>query len=382
MSGPNAAAPIFAIEVSTMAEREPTGISNVTRNLVREALGDASVEPAFFMNRQRLPTAIMPKLLDGGGDILWWIAGRVPDQPWESSVLDRDVIGLFPWYKWHRRFFPFEISFVHDLTPILAPQFHLEHTVAEMHEKLFGDLMSSDLLAAPSASTIADVRAYFPELAAVPSVVAPLAPCSRPVARLAAPDAVEPYVVVLGTLEPRKNVRFVLEHLAANQDLLGRLVFVFVGRMGWGDEMSELVATLGLEEQVARGRIRFTGFVADAVRDRLLAHAVTVVYPSLYEGFGLPVVEALSFGVPVITTWSSSLPEAGGDVAVYFDPNRVGTFAEALDRVLRDERDPELRASGAERRRAWAASMTWKRTYETIRDAAFGVLAARRRQAA
>lgn len=114
------------------------------------------------------------------------------------------------------------------------------------------------------------------------------------------------------------------------------------------------------------------------VRDRLVAELVCVVYPSLYEGFGLPVLEALRFGTPVITGRSASLPEAGGDQAIYCDLTSTEEFEAAVNQCLVERR--KRMAGGhhfeAEARRRWASAFTWQATYERIRDAALERFAA------
>jgi len=138
-----------------------------------------------------------------------------------------------------------------------------------------------------------------------------------------------------------------------------------MGRFGWGRSLNELIETYDLGHYIDRGSIRFTGFVPDAVRAQLIAHARCVVYASLYEGFGLPIIEALNLGVPVITGYGSSLIEVGGPVVNYCDVTSAQAFGQALHRCLAAE-DPEAFS----RRKAWAANFTWRKTYEKIRDAA------------
>ena|GEM_PF-2738798 len=371
--------PVFALDIGPLAERHHTGIANVTKHLAIELLGDAEVEPVCTFNRQVIPRAVVEKLVtDSGGDILWWLAGRTASAPMPADQLDRRVVGIYPAHKWHRRYFPFEVQVVHDLTTVLLPQYHTAETVEFWDGKLFGDMASSDLIAAVSNSTAQDIRTYFPQLKHIPVVVAPLAACARPLAP-AAPSRLtpEPYVVVLGTLEPRKNILPVLEHLAGNPALLAEAAFVFIGRAGWGEAVGEAITRLGLQPWVEQGRLRFTGFVGDAVRDHLVAQARGVIYPSLYEGFGLPVLEALSFGVPVVTTTNSSLPEVGETLVTYCDFTDRADLARALAGLLDERITPAERAAAAAARRAWAAARSWGTTWRLIRDAALEILETR-----
>jgi glycosyltransferase involved in cell wall biosynthesis len=223
-------------------------------------------------------------------------------------------------------------------------------------------MLTSDLIVAVSHSTAADIRTYFPEVGHIPICVAPLGVSVGPAPALAG-KCVD-YVVVLGTLEPRKNAKAVLECLSRNPELFDRAKFVFIGGWGWGETAQDLVRENGLADQVARGNIVFTGYVSNQARDALVSNAQLVIYPSRYEGFGLPVLESLALGTPVLTSYSSSLPEAGGEVADYCDFDSPDSFLSALRSMLARSRFPD---SG---RREWAQQFNWTTTYRTIRDAA------------
>jgi alpha-1,3-rhamnosyl/mannosyltransferase len=119
-------------------------------------------------------------------------------------------------------------------------------------------------------------------------------------------------------------------------------------------EPRETVGELGLEE-----RVRFLGRVDDAELPALYSAATLFVFPSLYEGFGLPVVEALACGAVVACSDRSSLPEAAGDAALYFDPEDVSSIAATLELLLTSER---ARASLAGRAVGQAARFSWERT--------------------
>lgn len=138
------------------------------------------------------------------------------------------------------------------------------------------------------------------------------------------------FLLHVGTLQPRKNIPLLLEALAR----LGRpdLPLVLIGGKGWSyDAIFERVSALGLDSQV-----RFAGYVADEELPLWYNAASVLVLPSLYEGFGMPIVEALACGTPVVAANSSSLPEAGGDVALYFDPHNPDELAARLATTLDD----------------------------------------------
>lgn len=142
------------------------------------------------------------------------------------------------------------------------------------------------------------------------------------------------FLLYMGTLEPRKNIPTLLDAYARLRQQTGTPIkLVLAGGKGWlYTTIFERVRQLGLEEDVV-----FPGFVSDAEQPLWYRAASAFVYPSLYEGFGLPVTEALACGVPVITSTVSSLPEAGAGLALTVDPHDAEAMAEALQEALFDE---------------------------------------------
>jgi glycosyltransferase involved in cell wall biosynthesis len=162
------------------------------------------------------------------------------------------------------------------------------------------------------------------------------------------------FVLYLGTLEPRKGVDTLI---AAYADLAADIHhhLVIAGKRGWRTEpLFEQVQALGLDHQV-----HFTDYVPDEDLAALYSLAQLFVYPSHYEGFGLPALEAMACGVPVVCTDSSSLPQVVGDAALLVPPNEAESLAAAMLQVLDDH---ELRAKMGLRGLEQAASFTWEET--------------------
>lgn len=162
-----------------------------------------------------------------------------------------------------------------------------------------------------------------------------------------------PYLLYIGTVQPRKNLSRVIDALALTIAAGYDLDLVIAGKRGW---LSEPIERRAGELGIAN-RVHFTGFVADADLPALLAGALAFVFPSLYEGFGMPVVEAMACGTPVITSTSSSLPEIAGDAALLVDPLDTNAIAAAIMR-LNDDHD--LRATLRQRGLARARLFNWE----------------------
>ncbi len=166
-----------------------------------------------------------------------------------------------------------------------------------------------------------------------------------------------PYILNVGTLEPRKNLDGLLRAfaLARKRGLSHKLVIT--GAKGWGQSrLAGLISNLALGDAVI-----FTGFVEDDSLPHLYAGAEFFVYPSLYEGFGLPPLESMACGVPVITSNVSSLPEVTGDAALLVYPRSDTELADAMVKMAGDLTLRQLfRAKGIDR----AALFSWQRTAE------------------
>lgn len=164
------------------------------------------------------------------------------------------------------------------------------------------------------------------------------------------------YILYLGTLEPRKNITQLIEAYKLLQERAAeRPKLVIAGKKGWGfDNIFELVQRYQLKEEVV-----FTGYVPDEEIPYLLSGALCFVFPSLYEGFGMPPLEAMACGVPVISSNVASIPEVVGDAGILINPKETEELYQAMFAMVTDEKKcNELRKRGLERSRqfSWEAS--------------------------
>lgn len=178
------------------------------------------------------------------------------------------------------------------------------------------------------------------------------------------PGVAAPYLLHVGDLHDRRNVSVVIEALSAVRNRGGatrdlRLVLAGVDR-GLSDQLRRCAADKGVSDALAS-----LGTVSDADLESLYRHAAALVYPSLYEGFGLPVLEAMASGTPVIASKEASIPEVLGDAGILLDPFDARAWTDAIAKVVNDGRQrAAMQAAG----RARAAGFTWERTARTTLD--------------
>jgi glycosyltransferase involved in cell wall biosynthesis len=254
-----------------------------------------------------------------------------------------------------------QVVTVHDLTLLTHPEWH-EVSKA----RYFGWAMRRAVAAATrvlcvSATTAADLAERL-EVPADRVDVTPLGTDLRPapaerVAELRRRLGLDgPYLLGLGTVEPRKDLPTLVRAFA---DLAPELPhrLVLAGLAGWGKgALAEAVATSGVAD-----RILLTGYVPEADKAALLTGAEVFAYPSLYEGFGLPVLEAMACGTPVVTTTGGALPEVAGDAATVIDPGDDVALVASLAKLATD---PAARQDASTRGRRRAAAFTWERCAE------------------
>jgi glycosyltransferase involved in cell wall biosynthesis len=165
-----------------------------------------------------------------------------------------------------------------------------------------------------------------------------------------------PYILALGNIHPRKNLaRLLAAYGCLRQSRESAPALVWAGIPRWAS--SELLA------QARAAGVLLPGFVAQADLPALYRQATMLVYPSLYEGFGLPPLEAMACGTPVVTSKTTSLPEVVGEAALTVDPSSTEEIAAAMARLLDDA---SLRRHLHQAGLARAAEFTWSRTAESI----------------
>jgi glycosyltransferase involved in cell wall biosynthesis len=339
-------APVY-LEVCALFEEQWTGIGTVVAAVTKQALADPSVGWRFIYETVELPRALMERLLEErtGATARTTFAERIWEQehvPYAEAAGARAVFTNT--IKPTRGLFGQEAMIVYDLSPILTPQFHNMDTINHFANRFRADVESSVHFFPISKATRDDLETYFGVARAATSVV-PMGidmdlgslSLAQQVART---HQVEPYVAILGTLEPRKNGRLMLEYLARNPGFVHRFKVVLIGRNGWLEERERLVRQAEAAG-VPRDRIVFTGYVSEREKVGLLYNATFCIYPSFFEGYGLPILEAAVLGKLIVCSNTSSMPEVAPEQCFFFDPGSILEFSRAVG--LAEKRALQLR---------------------------------------
>jgi glycosyltransferase involved in cell wall biosynthesis len=259
------------------------------------------------------------------------------------------------------------VAFIHDLTTILYPQHHVKSNVF-LHNRRFKNIHKVDAVLTNSEHTKKDIVNYLkvkPDKIFVTYLGA--SDRFRPMEDSEAHETLKifnlnsPYILFTGTLEPRKNVKTLIRAfniLKSKYSIPHRLVIT--GQRGWlyDDALKEI------HSSPFRGHITELGYISDNDLPAIMNGADVFAYPSFYEGFGLPVLEAMKCGTPVITSNVSSLPEVGGDACVYISPEDPDGLAKRLFEVISDKKlKSDLSTKGIAR----AGMFSWEKcAKETI----------------
>ena len=247
------------------------------------------------------------------------------------------------------------VATVFDMTPNLTPNYHQKKTIQLDNVRLNRIRNKADLVITISENSKKDFLKFaqgkrteviYPGVSDIFMQKITAAKSKKVLKKY---DLEKGYILAVGTLEPRKNIRYLIKaYLKSN--LAEKLVLV--GNWGW--EKSDLLENI----KSNKDKIILTGFIPDEDLVYLYHGALCLVYPSLYEGFGIPILEAMSCGVSVISSNTSSLPEVGLDAVIYIDPSDIDSLVSAL-RIIKD---PQLRTSLIKKGLQQAKKFSWEKS--------------------
>ena len=252
------------------------------------------------------------------------------------------------------------LSVVLDVSSFRVPE-HQTRRTKLFERTLMGRVIHRHPLIFGAQAAAEDIRALFPGArgVVVPPWFAERPPGSPPARSPSELGVSKPYVLMVGTGEPRKNVLMAAQIVARLRERGRDLRLVVVGRRGWASDQE----VARLRELEKTGTVVWPGYVTDEQRDGLYAEASALLLPSVYEGFGMPLVEAMAAGVPCCCSSIPVFEEVAGDAALRLDPTQPDRWVEALDELLSSPTlSSRLRLAGLAR----AATFTRERTAQAF----------------
>lgn len=223
------------------------------------------------------------------------------------------------------------VTIIHDLSPLKFPKFH--PFLSQFLQRIFlpGIIKRADLLITNSKNTSQDLMTYYPKsINKIEQIYLGKEDLFKPTGSLndlAKHGIQRPYILSVGTIEPRKNLTTMLKAFTLfKQKIPSKIQLVIVGGKGWKSKPFYKE----LENHPFKDEIKLVGYVNRIDLPILYSCALTFIYPSLYEGFGLSVLEAMACGSPCIISNTSSLTEVGGEAVLYFNPERIDELSEKL----------------------------------------------------
>jgi len=262
-----------------------------------------------------------------------------------------------------------KILTIHDLIPLIFPEYCSLYTRLFM-KKIMANLKKDITVFSDSASTKNDILHFSSINSDQVKVIYPgcsplffqqknLEKMGTVLSKLYLPKNLK-YFLSVFTLEPRKNVPFLIQCFVQfiKESKINDLYFVMVGAKGW--QIKKILEELSLKEnETVKNKIIFPGFISDEDLNLFYNHALAFCFPSIYEGFGLPVLESMKCGLPVLSSNSSSLPEIVQDSGFLLDPKNQSEWISAMDRIYHDDSmRKDLSAKAAQRSRA----LNWDQT--------------------
>ena len=347
------------IDVGPLLESQWTGIPAFTRRVVQSMLQRSDVAVDFSWNLARLEsTAVQAAIQINSGALLRDMYER--QSGGGLKLVDTAQPIFYPSVNRYHGLVSREASTVHDLSTLVMPENH-ENSNVDFHLDQFAkELSTSNTVFCVSTATEAALHATYPSTKSKTRLLYQYADWPEEfeeIEKNLAPPIIGPYVVVIGTIEPRKNLALLIRALAEPAIRDSAIKFVIIGKKGW--MVDSFLAELPPE---SKSRLLFTGFVTEFTKYRLIRHCEFMIFPSLYEGFGIPALEAMSVGKPVLASMTTSFPEVIGDGGLYFDPYSASELALAFEEICNVSRKIELSKKAV----AHAATFNAKRLSDSL----------------
>ncbi len=366
------------IIVNATSLRPPvTGIGRYTYNLMSAMTQIADLKPHYLYNNVMSDKLVYSKKMATPVTTLKNIFKSIVPQPYQVAQWLRQIFFNYgvrrsqPVLYHEPNYLPLDfkgptVVTVHDLSVIRFPESHPESRVEQFTRLIASAVERADAIVVDSDFIRNEVIEHFS-----------IAPSKVFTTLLGVGDEFHPYdeneidttlsshnlsykgyLLVVGTLEPRKNLPLILEsYQKLSSQLRDRYPLVIAGMRGWNLESFDV----GLQKMVSSQQVRLLGYVDDDELPHIYGGAKAFLFPSKYEGFGLPPLEAMASGVPVIASNRASIPEVVGDAGLLLEPDDAAEWTNAIVNLLKDEEQEQQMIN---RGLARAREFTWRRCAE------------------
>ena len=326
---------IIGIDGNEANVEHRVGVSTYTLNLLKYFHSQASENLQFIVYLRNKPLADLPQATEFFTyKIVWgpvlWSQLFLPFHLWKFKLLGNMLHVFFSPAHYIPRFCPFKtVVTIHDLSYLYFPDEFLKKDLYQLKNWTAYALRNSIKIIAVSKTTKKDIIHEY----GIPDEKISVIYNGYETDKQSAATLRTNYFLYVGTIQPRKNLKFLITAFSQFHKTNPSFNLIIAGKKGWlYEDIFKQVEWMGMKDFIS-----FPGFVTDEEKDSLYKKAVAFVLPSLYEGFGIPLLEAMAHGCPVLSSFSSSLPEVGGEACLYFDPKNSDDLVEKMNAIISDK---------------------------------------------
>lgn len=361
---------IIGVDGNEANVKNKVGVSVYTYELLAYFQSHANANTQFIVYLREVPRDEMPKQTEYFTyKVVWgptlWSQFFLPIHLWFSKLSNHFLDVFFSPAHYIPRYCPFKtVVTIHDLSYLYFPNEFLKKDLYQLKNWTEYALKNSAKIIAVSKTTKKDVmHEYGIPDNKIDVVYNGYKHISHQSATGKLSTDNTPYFLYVGTIQPRKNISLLISSFAQFYKVHPEFKLILAGKKGW---LYEDIFSHSKELRV-QDSVIFPGFVSEEEKDSLYKKASAYILPSLYEGFGIPLLEAMSHRCPVLSSFSSSLPEVGGEACLYFDPKSSTDLVEKMELIISDKAlAKKLVTAGTERCSLFSWDESGRKTLEIL----------------
>jgi glycosyltransferase involved in cell wall biosynthesis len=361
---------IIGVDGNEANVENKVGVSVYTSNLLAYFQSHATESVQFIVYLRELPQRDLPKeTVFFKYKIVWgpvlWSQLFLPLYLWKLKFFGQKLDVFFSPAHYIPRFCPFKtVVTIHDVSYLYFPEEFLKKDLYQLTKWTQYAIQRSEKIIAVSKTTKKDLmREYAIPENKIQVIYNGYENSKSLTTNYHLPTTSSPYFLYVGTIQPRKNISLLIKSFAQFHKNHPTFKLIIAGKKGWLYEKIFQEAA----QYECKDSILFLGFVSDKEKAQLYKNAVAFILPSLYEGFGIPLLEAMSYNCPVLSSFSSSLPEIGGEACLYFDPKNSSDLVEKME-IITTQKDTRttLITAGKKRIKIFSWNVTGEKTLQAL----------------